>query len=241
MCSVASRVYLFLIFHWTVPLVYHSLQPLRSCQAGVVPPHVDTELEWLAQVWQACFSSVASLEQRLGETVQQLWRGLDTSPFQFNLINPSSAEFRCISFSKPTLQQASREVNPSDFCSHSKADALKCELSQLLSQRVSLDVEFGCVYYIRLLAVKIINLYLYNTCQALQSFRFVLIQCCPFSLEHPSKSPVLKAWCCGTKWNLQGVCGGRGVVDRAQVIGNVPLKGHLDLSSSHLCLFAAMK
>lgn len=103
--------------------------------------------------------------------------GLDTSPFQFNLITASSVElhFCCISFPKQTLEQASRVVNPNDFCSHFKADALKCELSQLLSQRVSLDVEFGCVYHIRLLAVKIINLYLYNTCQTLQIPRFVLI------------------------------------------------------------------
>lgn len=101
------------------------------------------------------------------ETTAAALEGADTSAFRSDLITSSSValHFCSVSFSKQTPEQASRVVNPNDFCSHLKADALKCELSQLLSQRVSLDMEFGCVYYSRLLAVKTINLYLCNTCQ----------------------------------------------------------------------------
>lgn len=186
-----------------VPLVYHPLQPRWGST-----PSGRLRVEWLVQVWQGCFSTVAGSEQRLRER-QLLWRGLDTSAFQSDLITSSSVALRfcSISFSKQTPEQASRVVNPNDFCSHLKADALKCELSQLLSQRVSLDMEFGCVYYSRLLAVKTINLYLCNTYQTLQSPRAALIECCPFSLGCLPMPPVLKAWCYGTWWNLCGLGG----------------------------------
>lgn len=129
--------------------------------AEAAPPQVDAASAWLAQVWQGCFSAEAE------ETLAAALEGADTSAFQPDLITSSSVALRfcSISFSKQTPEQAGRVVNPNDFCSHLKADALKCELSQLLSQRVSLDVEFGCVYYSTLLAVKTINLYLCNTCQ----------------------------------------------------------------------------
>lgn len=151
---------------------------------------------------------------------QQLWRGLDTSAFWSDLITSSSIALRfcSFSFSKQTPEQASRVVNPNDFCSHLKADALKCELSQLLSQRVSLDVEFGCVYYSRLLAVETFNLYLCNTCQTRQSPRAVLIECCPFNLDCLLSPPCWRLGAVGHGGTFVGWV----VVTEVRVMGTCP-------------------
>lgn len=226
-CSVASIVCLFLFLHWTFLLsttLYRLWGPATQRQYPSRRRQVGVACAGMAGLLQHSCRLKAEAEKR-----QLLWSGVDTSAFRSDLITSSSvaSRFCSISFSKQTPEQASRVVNPNDFCSHLKADALKCELSQLLSQRVSLDVEFGCVYYSRLLAVKTINLYLCNTCQTLQSPRAVLVQCCPFHLEYPPMSPVLKAWCSGTWWNLCGVGGS----DRSWGTGNMRIFGSQQLPS----------
>lgn len=80
------------------------------------------------------------MSDRLASAALQTWSrawgnmGSSLTPALSGLPHYLSRVLLHFIFSTDSRKKASQVVNPNDFCSHLKADALKCELSQLLSQ-----------------------------------------------------------------------------------------------------------